>query len=359
MQLRTLNSGLRTEQVAVFPLDLMPDRYASWQRRVNFYGEVLRSVESVGSVRGAAIVDRLDLVGSGLGYQIVTEGTSDLGSRSPGAHGRSISPNYFRILGIPLLRGRFFDDRDTSQSRRVVIINEAFARKWFPGANPIGKHVTYSTDRIYCEVVGVVGNVRSGIHDMGVDEQIYLPLAQRPWLVAKLLIRTVDPQGIATAIRQRIRSVDPDQAVADVKPLQEIVWNQLQGPRTTTGVVAFFASSALFLVAVGIYGVIAYSVAQRRREIGIRMALGADARRVRRLVFRQTFQMLGVGFGIGLPGSILLSRLYASLLFATTPGDPLALAGTSLLILGVALAATYLPARRATKVDTISVLRSD
>lgn len=129
------------------------------------------------------------------------------------------------MLGIPLLRGRFFDNHDTSQSHRVVIVNEGFAKKFFPGVNPIGKLVTYSTDRIYCEIVGVVGNVRSGIQDIGVDEQIYLPLAQRPWLVAKLLIRTIDPQDMAMAVRSQIRSVDPGQAVADLRPLQEIVSN--------------------------------------------------------------------------------------------------------------------------------------
>lgn len=359
MQLRTMNSGMQTEQVAVFPLDLMPGRYASWQRRVNFYDEVLRRAESVGGIRGAAIADRIDLVGSGLGYLIQVEGAPDLGSRNPGAHGRSVSPNYFRVLGIPLLRGRVFDEHDTSQSQRVIIINEAFAKKFFPGENPIGKHVTYSTDRIYCEVVGVVGNVRSGISEIGVDEQIYLPLSQRPWLVAKLLVRTVNPEGIATAIRERIRSVDPGQAVAEVSSLQEMVSNRLEGRLTTTILVALFAISALFLVAVGIYGVIAYAVAQRQREIGIRMALGADAHQVRALVFRQTLQMLAIGFVAGLPGSFLLSRLYSSLLFATDPGDPVALASASLLILGVAFAATYLPAHRATRLDATSVLRTE
>ena len=205
LQLRTLNSGLRTEQVSVFPLDLMPDRYSSWSSRIKFFSEVLRRVESIGGVRQAAIADRLDLVGSGLGYEVQVEGAPDLGSRNPGTHGRSVSASYFRILGIPLLQGRGFDEHDTPQSQHVALINEAFAKKFFRGANPIGRHITYSTDRINCEIVGIVGNVRSGIHDLGVDDQIYLSLTQRPWLVAKLLIRSASLQGVSAAIRQQIK----------------------------------------------------------------------------------------------------------------------------------------------------------
>jgi putative ABC transport system permease protein len=298
-------------------------------------------------------------VSGGLGYQIQVEGAADLGSRNPGARGRSVTANYFRVLGIPLLRGRVFDEHDTSESQRVAIINEAFAHKFFPGVNPIGKHVTYSTDRIYCQVIGVVGNVRSGVQDTGIDEQLYLPLSQRPWLVAKLLIRTARPENIGMAIRQQVRKVDPEQAVAGAVPLRQIISNQLGRPRMTTLVVAAFAISALFLVALGIYGVISYSVAQRKKEIGIRMALGADSRSVQALVFRQTFQVLAVGFLVGLPGSAALNRLYSSLLFATKPGDPFILIGTSSILLGIAFLATYLPARRATRLDPTAVLRTD
>ena len=359
LQLRTLNSGLRTEQVSVVSLDLMPDRYASWSSRVSFYDEVLRRVESVPGVRQAAIADRLDLVRSGLGYELQVEGAPDLGSRNPSTHGRSVSPNYFSVLGIPRLRGRVFDEHDSPQSQRVVLINEAFAKKFFPDVNPIGKHLTYSTDRITCEVIGVVGNVRSGVHDLGVEDQIYLPLTQRPWLIAKLLIRSASPEGVAVIVRQRIKNVDPGQAIAEIAPLPNVVSNELEGSRTTTIVVACFGGCALFLVAVGIYGVVAYSVAQRRREIGIRMALGADAHRVRILVLRQILQMLTLGFAVGMPGSFVVSRLYSSLLFATTPSDSTVLIATGTLLLAVTFAATYLPVKQATGLNPNSVLRGD
>jgi putative ABC transport system permease protein len=359
MQMQTMSSGMRTEKVAMFPLDLMPDKYSSWQRRVSFYDEVLRRVETIGGIRAAAIADRVDLVGVGLGYEIQVEGTPDLGSRNPGARGRSVSPNYFRVLGIPLLRGRFFDEHDTPQSQRVVIINEAFAKKFFPHVNPIGRHVTYSTDRIYCKVVGVVGNVRSAVQDTGTVQQIYLPLSQRPWLVSKLLVQTVSPAGIAPAIREQVRQVDPRQAVAEIVPLQQVIADQLGRPRTTTIVIAAFAASALFLVGVGIYGVISYSVAQRRKEIGIRMALGADSYAVQSLVFRQTFGVLAIGFLVGIPGAAAMSRFYSALLFATSPDDPAVFIGTSTILLGIAFLATYLPARRATRVDPTTILRAD
>ena len=359
LRLRTLNSGLRTEQVSVFPLDLMPDRYSSWPSRTKFYDEVLRRVESIPGVRQAAIADRLDLVRSGLGYEVQIEGTPDLGSRNPGTRGRSVSANYFNILGIPLLRGREFNEHDTPQSQHVAVINEAFAKEFFPDVNPIGKHITYSTDRISCEIVGIVGNVRSGVHELGVDGQIYLPLTQRPWLVAQLLIHSSSPQGVAAAIPQAIKIVDPNQAVAEITPLTNVVSNELEGSRTTTIVVACFGGCALFLVAVGIYGVVAYSVTQRRREIGIRMALGADRHRVRMLVVRQIFQMLALGFAVGLPGSFVVSRLYSSLLFATTPGDSTVLIATAVLLLAVTFTATYLPAQQATRLEPSSVLRAD
>jgi predicted permease len=358
-RMSTMNTGLRTDHILMVPLDLMPNRYQAWQKRVTFYDQVLERVETVPGVMTAGIASKVDLVSSGLGYMLQIEGSPDLGSRNPSARGRSISPGYFGVVGIPLLRGRLFTSHDTATSARVVIINEAFAREFFPGADPIGKHITYSTDRITCEVVGVVGNVRSDVQEADVDEQMYLPLSQRPWLVAKLLVRTNNPEGVAAAIRNRIQSVDAGQAVAGSVTFEQVVAEHLDRPRTAMLVVVMFAGSALLLAAVGIYGVIAYSVAQRRKEIGIRMALGADARRVKAMVFRQTLRLLGIGVMIGLPLAISLSRLYASLLFEVQSGDPLTFMGVIGVLFSVAFAASYLPAMRAAKIDPIIVLRID
>lgn len=359
LRMSGMSTGVYTEHVLLTPLDLMPEKYDSWQKRVNFYDDVLRRIQSIPGLNGAAISSRVDLVASGLGYMIQTEGQPDLGVKSPSARGRSVTPDYFRILGISLLSGRLFNEHDNTDSARVAIINEALAKKYFPDTNPIGKHITYSTDRIRCEIVGVVSNVRVSLQSTGADDQIYLPLAQRPWLVATLMVRANKMQGMAAAIRERIRAADPEQAVADVRPMEQIVANRLGRPRSTTSLVSVFACSALFLAAIGIYGVIAYSVAQRQKEIGIRMALGADSRDVRGLVFRQTFGILATGLLVGLPASVMLGRLYESLLFDVKPGDPLALTATAGILVGVAMAATYLPALRATKVDPVTALHAE
>jgi len=359
VRMNGMSTGVHSDHVLLFPLDLMPDKYASSQRRVNFYDDVLRRARGVPGVGEAAIASRVDLVGSGLNYLVQAEGQPDLGPRNPSARGRSVSPDYFRVLGIPLVSGRIFDQHDTAQSARVVIINEAFAKRFFPGVDPIGRHITYSTDRITCEIVGVVGNVRVSVQGMGTDQQIYLPLSQRPWLVATLLLRAPNVKGVPAVIGERVRMADPEQATGNIIPMDQILANRRGRPRTTMMFVAMFAFSALFLAAVGIYGVIAYSVAQRRKEIGIRIALGADAFCVRSMVFRQTFGILGLGLLVGLPASAILSRLYASLLFDVKPGDPRALAATSAILIAVAFAASYVPAARAARVDPIAVLHAD
>src|SRR5215831_10723303 len=357
LRMSTMRTGIRTEHVVLFPLDLMPDRYDSWDRRVNFYQEAIQRAASIPGVSDAAVASRVDFVTLGLGYLVQAEDRPDLGSRNPSANGRSISPNYFRTLGIPLLNGRVFEDRDTALSARVAIINEAFTRKYFPVVSPIGRHIKYSNERIDCEIVGVVADVRAGLASTGPDDQIYLPLTQRPLLVATLLVRSINPSGAGAAIREQFRSLDPRQAVAESITLDRMIERRLGRPRTETTVVSVFALSALFLAAVGVYGVVAYSVAQRRKEIGIRIALGADSGALRMLVFRQTLGILAVGFLVGLSSSLALSRFYSSLLFAVAATDPGALFGAVALLLAVASIATYVPARRATRVDPISVLR--
>jgi len=359
LRMNTMQSGIRTEHVMVFPLDLMPDRYESPARRVTFYDEAIRRAASIPGVTQTAIASRVDFVAGGNPYKVQPEGQADLGPRNPMAEGRSVSPDYFRLLGVPLLSGRYFDERDTAASKRVAIVNEAFARKYFPGADAIGKHLIYSTQRTGCEIVGVAGDVRSGVTSVAPDDQFYLPLAQRPLLVASLLIRTSTTAGFAATLRERMQSIDAQQAVAETSTLDRMIERRMGRPRTVTKVVSGFALSALLLAAVGVYGVVAYSVAQRQKEIGIRVALGATPATVRALVFRQTLRILALGLLAGVPGSLALSRLYASVLFAVTPSDPLALSGAVTILVAVAALATWLPARRAAQLDPIIALRND
>ena len=359
VRMSTTRTGIASDGVVLFPLDLMPERYRSLEQRGNFYDEAILRAASIPGVKMAAVASRIDVVANGLGYMVQPEGQVDLGPRNPSARGRSVSSDYFRVLGIPLLKGRYFDEHDTARSKRVAIVNEAFAGKFFPDLNPIGRHVKYSTDRIDCEIVGVVSDVRAGMSSAGSDEQIYLPLEQRPFLVATLLVRTTHASGVGGAIREAVRSIDRQQAVAGTVTLGQMIERRLRMPRMETTIVAVFALSALFLAAVGIYGLMAYSVAQRQKEIGIRIALGADSSGVHRLVFRQTFGILAVGFLIGVPASLALSRLYSSLLFSVRASDALALSSAGAVLVMTALAATYLPARRSAGADPISVLRID
>ncbi len=359
VRMATTATGLRTAGILAFPLDLMPDRYQNAQARVNFYDAVLERVQTLPGVSAASIASRVNLVDSGLGFLVQVEGAPDLGSRNPSAQGRSISPDYFRVTGISLLRGRVFTNRDTAALSPVMIVNESFAKRFFPGQDPIGKHVTYSTDRINCEIVGVVRDVRASPQQIDADQEIYLPLAQRPWWVAKLLVQTDHPAGIAAVIRQRIQAVDQKQAVAEAYLLEQRIAERLGSPKTVMTVVGLFAVASFLLAGIGIYGVIVYTVAQRKKEIAVRIALGAGARQVRLLVFRQTLQLLLVGLAIGLPLSLVLNRLYRSLLFAVQPADPATLIAVVAVLLVMSLAVSYLPAVRASRIDPVLVLRAD
>jgi ABC-type antimicrobial peptide transport system permease subunit len=240
-----------------------------------------------------------------------------------------------------------------------MMVNEAFARRFFPGQDPVGKHVTYSTDRITCEIVGVARDVRAALDGTGADEEIYLPLTQRPWLVAKLLVRTYDVAQTSTAIRRQIQVVDTSQAVSENVPLEQIVANRLGRPKTVMSVVGVFAASALLLAAIGMYGIVAYSVARRKKEIGIRIALGADAQRVCALVFRQTFKLLLTGLLVGLPLAAVVNPLFRSLLFDVTPLDPVTLFLSTAVLFTVALFASAVPAIRAAGVNPIVALRAE
>jgi putative ABC transport system permease protein len=339
------------------PLVLLPARYDRWEARTAFYDEVLRRVSGLPGVNAAGITSRIDLVQPGLGYMIRLEGAPDMGA---GARGRSISPDYLQVLGIPLVRGRGFTTRDNGSSPRVMLVNESFARRYFPGQDPIGKHVTYSTDRITCEIVGVVRDVRSSLQNAQSNEEMYLPLTQRPWLVARLVVRLAgNPAGAAAWIRRAVQAVDRDQAVASIEPFDRFMERSLEQPRMTMLLVLAFAATALLLAAVGIYGVMAYSVAQRAREIGIRIVLGARSGDVRSMVIRQSMQLVLAGVAVGIPIAVVLGRFYASLLFGLKAADPANFMGVIAILAAVALASSYVPAVRATRVDPIVVLRSE
>jgi len=359
LEMSTAPTGLDAARVMQVPLDLMPDRYPSVEARGRFYEEVLRRTEGLAGVRAAAITSRIDLVQHGLTYPVAVEGAAEHEGQRREARGRSVSPAYFQTLGIALARGRVFNERDSATAPRVMVVNETFARRFFPGEDPIGKRVIYSGDRIVCEVVGLVRDVRL-VADPDAEATIYLPLAQKPWLVARLLVKSDARAGtLAAAVRKAIQSVDPDQAVAQASSLETLMANGLGESRTTMFAVLAFAGLALVLGSIGIYGVTAYTVAQRSREIGIRMALGADAAGVRALVFRQSLRVLAAGLVVGIPAAAAASRIYASLLYGTQAADMATLAAVAGTLAAMALAASGAPAVAAGAIDPLASLRAE
>jgi putative ABC transport system permease protein len=276
-------------------------------------------------------------------------------------------PDYFRTLQIPLLSGRNFNEHDTETSERVVIVNEQLARTYWPGQNPLGRQLRMgspSDNRPWLSVVGVAGNVLSQGPDEGFHSEVYVPYQQFPWVVSpeNLMVRTaanVQPASIAHAVVDAVHRVDQNQPVVDLKTMEQVARELMAQQRMMLALLGAFAGLALILSGLGIYSVLSYSVSQRTREIGVRVALGAERRDVLGLVVRQGFRLTLGGVVIGLLGAFGLTRFLSSLLYDVKPNDSLTLIVVSIILTGVALLACYIPARRATKVDPMVALRHE
>jgi putative ABC transport system permease protein len=271
----------------------------------------------------------------------------------------SITPRYFRTMGIPLIRGRDFTEQDTATNPGVVIINETFARSRFPGEDPIGRRLRRGAPGSpWLTVVGIVGDVKHTSLTAEPRTEMYLAALQTPFPFMNIVVRTAsDPSSLMAAIRQEVWAVDRDQPVASVETMRQLVANAVAGARFNTLLLGVFAIVAMILSAVGIYGIMAYSVIQRTHEIGIRMALGAGQRDILRMVVGQGMALAFIGVVLGLFASFALTRVMSSLLYGVTATDPVTFVGVSLALAAVAFVACYIPARRATKVDPMVALR--
>jgi len=269
-----------------------------------------------------------------------------------------VSPDYLESMDTPLLRGRLFDGRDIAGGAPVAIVNETLANHFWPNANPLGKHIAGSRDLVQREVVGVVADAKfSSLKAVGAD-QIYVPLEQMPYPTMTLVVRSTTPsEALVTAIRAKIAEVDPALPVSGVINMDGVVAASASQPRLITQFVAAFAVFALVLAAIGIYGVMAYSVSTRRQEMGIRLSLGAGPRDILKLVVGQGMRLALLGVAIGVIASLALTRLLSTLLFGVRSTDPIAFTAAAAVLLLTALVACYVPARRATRVDPIIVLR--
>jgi len=372
VRLRNVPPGFDPHNVLTMQMSLAGPRFAATSQVDSFMRQALQRIETLPGVVAAATVTNLPLEqGPDLPFDI--EGRPE--AEGGGAQWRAITPNYFRVMKIPLLRGRSFTEGETGQSAPVVIVNEAFAKRYFPKQDPIGERLTLG--RIMGpefrdatrQIIGVVGDVKEVGLDRPTPPTMFFPCAQVVSAVAAIInrllpttwvVRTAtEPLSMAPVVRREILAVDRQQPVANIRTMEQVFADSIARQNFNMLLLGVFAGLALLLAAVGIYGVMAYSVSQRTHEIGIRMALGAVRSQMARMVVGQGMVLALAGVLIGLAAAFGLTRLMASLLFGVRPANPVTFAGVSLLLTLVALVASYLPARRAMKVDPIVALRHE
>jgi putative ABC transport system permease protein len=339
------------------------DPYRPPAKRAAFVQEVLRRARSLPGVQYAAIGggNGVPLIGPHFNGAFTLEDNAVSDAAQPTTQISSVSADYFRALGTPLVRGRFFTDGDSTQAQPVALIDEAMARRFWQNEDPLGKRVKQggrASNAPWLTIVGVVKDIKSDGFDQIDQPHLYLSALQSPGYAMAVYLRTQgDPASLTQALRQEVRAVDPNLPVFGERTMEEVVSTSLAQRRFAMQVVGAFGVLALLLAAVGIYGVVAYSVSQRTREIGIRLALGASSGAILRWVFGQGMRLTLIGVATGLVASFALTRLLRGLLFGVAPTDPLTYAGLSLLLAAAALLACYIPARRATKVDPMVALR--
>jgi predicted permease len=356
-------SGLRPDRVV--RTELSPAKYGEPSRRASFYEEVLARVASLPGVVSAGYTTSVPLEWKGGTSGFFPEGKPSVPGLVYDANHRQVSADYLPTIGIPLLQGRNFDERDDERAQPVAIVNETMARQYWPGEDAVGKRFKVGTpDSEWRVIVGVAGDVRQMGVDAPVKAEMYLPYPQMttdPWYAARdLVIRlSGDPLEIANAVRQEVRAVDPDQPISEIETMAAVIGRETAAQRVSTVLSGAFGTLALLLATVGLYGVLSYFVAQHTRQIGVRLALGAQQSQVLSLVLKKGLLLTALGVGVGLGASLVLTRLMQSMLFEVDSSDPLTFAGVAALLAGVALAACYLPARRAAGVDPLMALRHD
>jgi putative ABC transport system permease protein len=321
--------------------------------------EILSRVRALPGAEAASSANLLPMTGivSGSGFWRL-----DRPEPAPGAHPTAdfviVSPQYFRVMGIPLLSGRDFDERDTISTEPAIVVNQAFADRFFPAENPIGKRLGLNWNVPHGVIVGVCASARQTSLAVQPLPTLFLAQAQGPMYFGALVVRTrLAPAALAHAVEEAVHRVDPDQAISDVASMEQVVAQSVARPRLEAVLLAIFAVLALLLAAIGLYGVLAYSVTQRTREIGIRMALGANASQLVRGVVRDGLVLILAGMAAGLAGALALTRLLESLLYDVKPADPLTLIGVCGLLLAVGLCASWAPARRVVTLDPARSLR--
>jgi predicted permease len=358
LRLMRVDLGFDPEHVLVASISLPAERYAN-DRIASFHAEAMRRIAAIPGVRAAGMVNIAPFAGgnTAIPFTIVGRAPAQPGEYSQ-ASWRSVTPGYFAALGIRLKRGRLLDESDAEQGMPVIVISDTMAHRFWPGEDPVGKQIQPQRARRAFTVVGVVNDIRTQTLADEPAPVMYLPYRQVSLRSMWLTVRAVGaPASVAPAVQREIWAIDKTLPVANVQPLTELVSEVAAQPRLTMLIFALFASAALALAVIGVYGVVAYSVAQRTREIGVRLALGAQPSRIVRRVLRHGLTLAALGIAMGVAAAYALSRFIAAILYGTEPTDVMTYGGVALLLATCAAAASLAPARRAAKVDPVTALR--
>ncbi len=357
----SVNPGFREDHLVTMQVSL-PSAYSTVSAVMGFFHELSERLPTLPGVSAASVVSRLPIDGGDSMGDINIEGRPVEQGQSPAASFRRTLPNYFRVMGIPLVRGREFEEGDDPKHPHVMIISESMAKHFWPGADPIGQHVKIGpvNDLPWRTVVGVVKDVRHNGLDTEPGFATYEPLAQEPWTSVAVAIRAQgDPRSVIASARAELRRIEPGLLIDKVQTMDERIGDSVAPRRLNLTLFATFAGLALVLSAVGLYGVVAYAAEQRTREFGIRMALGAQTGDVLRMVLGQGLRLAAAGVAIGIVAAFAMSRVIATLLYDVRPFDPMTMVSVALLVALVAIVACWVPARRATRVAPTVALRCE
>jgi putative ABC transport system permease protein len=365
LYLRDTAPGFRIDGLMTATISPARARYTTPEAFVAFYDEALRRVRAIPGVASASLATSLPLDGDYRGMSYPIEGVPYARPQDwPALWYRAVDPEYFRTMQIPLRRGRFFDGRDRLGAPRVMIINESMARRYWPSGDAIGKHIGVPGNKDYFEIVGVAADVRHQDATKDGLTEVFLPYLQGPAASMKFAVRADgricrNALALAPLVERAVAAADPTVKLTNVQDVQQMASDRLSSKRLTAGLIAVFAGLALALSAIGIYGVLSFTVSRRTHEIGIRIALGASAASVVRAVVGRATALAAIGVAGGIAAALALGRVVSTLVFGVSRTDPLIFAGASVALLGVAALAAYIPARRAAHVDPIAALRHD
>jgi predicted permease len=360
-RLQSVDLGFNPEKLLTMVVSLPARKYSKPDQSLQFYQGLIDRLRSLPGVRAAGLTTNIPFVGDDNTDNFIVEG-HEPGTGDEGVQGQllSMTPGNLQAMGIPLLRGRDFLEADKSNSQLVAIVDETLARMYWPDGDAVGKRVETTGDMQWMTIVGVVGGIKQDGFAEKLQPHIYAPLAQTPTQLVKLVIKTDGPPNSTIgAVRTVVSGLDPDIPVYSIRSMNDVIGRTLNSQRLTNLLLTSFSVLALLLAAVGIYGTMSLYVGSRKNEFGIRLALGAQPRVLLRLVLREGMLLIAAGIAIGVGGALVLTRAIASLLFEVSPTDPVVFTGVPLLLVFVALAACFVPARRASRVDPMVALRCE